>query len=181
MDDFVFLTNLCPFLQLPEPLRPNYAFQSTVLVLSRLQNHFSSSFIELQCPKWKIGLKIGDFVILTFILPKIFPFLQLSVPLRPNYAFQSTVLVLSRLKNHFSSSFIELQCPKWKIGLKIGDFVILTFIHFTQLFPLFATFKAPTTYLCLPKYSFGIVMVAQPFFQTICGFTVFQMENWPQN
>ncbi len=88
-------------------------------------------------------------------------------------------MVLFCLHNHFFSPFMDLQCFKWKIGLKIGDFVFLTLI--LPKFSLFARLRAPTTHLCLSKYMFGIVLFAQPFFQSIYGFTVFQIENWPQN
>ena len=46
-------------------------------------------------------------------------------------------------------------------------------LYFTQNFDIFATFRASTTYLCLAKYSFGIVSFVKPFFVSIYGFTVF--------
>ena len=79
------LPKICPFLYLSEPPYPIYALQSAVLVLFHLHNHFFSPFMDLQCSKWQIGLKIEDFVFWTSILHTIWPFLQLSEPLQPTY------------------------------------------------------------------------------------------------
>ena len=54
-------------------------------------------------------------------------------------------------------------------------------LHFDQIMALFAALRAPTTHLGLRRYIFSIVLFAQPFFQSICGFTAFQMENLSQN
>ena len=91
--------------------------------------------MELQCSKWKIGLKIDD-VFLIF-LPKFWPFLQLSELLWPIYTLQSTFLVLFCLHNHFFSPVMDLQCSKSKICLKIDDFVFLTFILLKLTFFVF--------------------------------------------
>ena len=116
---------------------PFYSFQSSydlsmpckvnVLVLFCLHNHFFSPVMDLQCSKWKIGLTIDDFVFFTS-LHKCWPIIQLSELLRPTYALLSTFVVLFCLHSHFFSPFMDLQCSKWKIGRKIGDFVFLTFI-----------------------------------------------------
>ena len=37
------------------------------------------------------------------------------------------------------------------------------------------------TYLCVPKYMFGITLYPQQFSKSIYGFTVLQTENWPRN
>ena len=55
-------------------------------------------------------------------------------------------LALFCLQNHFVSQFMEFKCSKWKIGLKIDDFICLI-----SILALFAGFKALTTYLCLAK------------------------------
>ena len=57
--------------------QPVYALTSTVLVFFCLHNHFFSQFIDLHYSKWKIGLKIHDYLFFTSILPKFWPFLQL--------------------------------------------------------------------------------------------------------
>ena len=36
--------------------------------------------MDLQCPNWKIGLEVEDFLFLTFIWPKIWPFLHIFEP-----------------------------------------------------------------------------------------------------
>ena len=92
-------------------------------------------------------------------------------------------LVFQCLHNHFFCPFMDLHCFKWKIGITICDFVFVTEIlpKFCLNFALFAYLRSPTAHLCLSKYIFGIVLFAQPFFQSIYGFTVYQMENWPQN
>ena len=89
---------------------------------------FFSPDMDLQCSKCKIVLKIDDFVLLSFIWPKCWPFLQFSEHLRSIYAFQCAFLVLVCSHHHFCRPFMELQCSKWQIGLKINDFVFLTFI-----------------------------------------------------
>ena len=57
--------------------------------------------------------------------------------------------------------------------------------NFTEILPKFCPFfaylRSPTAHLCLSKYIFGIVLFAQPLFQSIYGFTLFQMENFLQN
>ena len=130
IDDFVFFTsilpNIWPFLELQEPLKPIYALQSAYLVLFCSWNHFFCPFMDLQCSKWHIGLKIEDFVFFTSILPKIWPFLQLPVLVQPIYALQSTFLVLFCLCNHFFCPFMDLQHSKWQTDLKIENFVFLT-------------------------------------------------------
>ena len=139
---------MCPFLQLSEPMQLTYALQSTVLVLCYLRNYFFCPFMDLQCSKWLIGLKIEDFVFFTFILPRIWPFLQLKEPLQPIYALQIAHLVLFCLWNHFFCPFMDLQCSKWHIGLKIEDFVfftsilpkILSFCTFLSLHILFMAY-----------------------------------------
>ena len=62
--------------------------------------------------------------------------------------------------------------------MELLDFFLPTFC---QRFGPFAASRAPTTYLCLVKYICGIVLFAQPRVESIYGFTVFHMENWPQN
>ncbi len=130
VDDFVFFTsilpNVCPFLQFSERPQPIYASQSTFCALFRLYNHFFSPFMDLQCCKWQISLKIEDFVFWTSILHTIWPFLHLFEPPYPIYGLQSAVLVLFHLHNHFFIPFMDLQYSNWKIGLKVYDFVSLT-------------------------------------------------------
>ena len=58
-----------------------YALQSTGLVLFCLHNHFSSPVLHLKCYKWKIGLKIVDFVPLT---PFLTPILAYIAPINGN-------------------------------------------------------------------------------------------------
>ena len=74
---------------------------------------------------------------------------------------------------------MNLQTYKWKIGLKFNDF--LFYLRFAKSLTFFAALRAPTTHLYFTKYIFGIVLFAQPFFQSIYGVTVVQMENWPLN
>ena len=95
--------------------------------------------MDLQCSNLKIGLKVEDFVIWTSILPKIWPFLQISKPLQATYGMKSTFLVLFRLCNYYFGPFMDLQCTKWLIGLKIYDFFIFH-LHFAQNLSLFAPF-----------------------------------------
>ena len=136
--------------------------------------------MDLQCSKWHIGLKIEDFVLLTFILSKILPLLNLFEPPYPIYGLHSAVFALFHLYNHFVSPFMDLQCSSQKIGLKMDDFVFF-YLHFTQNLALLATSRSSSTYLCLEKCIFGIVLFVKPFFLSIYGFIVFQMAHWPQN
>ena len=75
-----------PFLQFSSSLKHRYALQSTLFALCHLYNHFYCPFMDLQHSKWQIALKIEDFVFLTSIFPKIWPFLQIPEPLRSIYA-----------------------------------------------------------------------------------------------
>ena len=130
IEDFVFFTSILPkilpFLNLFEPPYPIYGLPSVVLVLFHLYNHFINPFMDLQYSNWKIRLKIDDFVFFTSILPNIWPFLQLQEPLQPIYALQSAYLVLFCLWNHFVCPFMDLQCSKWHIGLKMDNLLFQT-------------------------------------------------------
>ena len=55
------------------------------------------------------------------------------------------------------------------------------YCHFAQYLTIYATSRASTTYLCLAKCIFCIVLFVKPFVLSIYGFTVFQMAHWPQN
>ena len=59
--------------------------------------------------------------------------------------------------------------------------IMYLLLSFCQNVAPFADVRVRTIHLHLSKYIFGIVLFAQPFFPSIYGFTVFQMENWPQN
>ena len=76
-----FWPSFCPnsgsFWWLWELLRPTYALQSIFYVLFCLHNHLFSPCMELQHSKWKIGLKIDDFVLLTPFLNIIFAYIAL--------------------------------------------------------------------------------------------------------
>ena len=128
-------------------------------------------------------LQNWKFCIFDLNFTQIWLFLHGYDLLRPTYAFKSICLVLQCLRNHFFCPFMDLHCFKWKIGIKICDFVFLTKIlpKFFLNFALFAYLRSPTAHLCLSKYIFGIVLFAQLLFQSIYGFTEFQIENWLQN
>ena len=139
--------------------------------------------MDLHCLKWKIGLKIGDFVFLTEILPKFCPNCALFTYLRSptahlclsKYIFGIVLFAQPLFLSIYG--FTVFQMENWPQNWR---FCILL-PKFYPKFALFACLRAPTTQLCLSKYMFGIVLFAQPFFPSIYWFTVFQMENWPQN
>ena len=68
--------------------------------------------------------QIWLFCFFLLILPKIYHFCMF----KSSYAFQSIFLVLFCLHNYFFSPFMDLQCVKLIIDLKIADFVFLTHI-----------------------------------------------------
>ena len=155
-----------------------YALQSTFVVLFSLHNIFSVHLWSYSVTNGKLALKL-TICIFNLHFAQMLTHFQLYDLLRPIYALQSTCLVFFCLHNHFINPFMDLQCFKWTIGLKIDDFIFLTF--FAQILALFAALRDPKTDLRLTKYIFGIVLFARPFFQSIYGFKVLQMENWPQN
>ena len=162
----LILPKIWPFLQLQEPLQPIYALQIAHLVLFCLWNHFFCPFMDLQCSKWHIGLKIEDFVFFTSILPKMLPFLHLFELSYPIYGLHSTVLVLFHLHNHFVSPFMDLQCFNWKFVLKIDDFVFLPpfcpkfgpFCNFQTLYNLFMPCKVHFWYCFVCATTFSVLL-----------------------
>ena len=70
-----------------------------------------------------------------------------------------------------------LQMENWPQNLHFCIFDL----HFGHILPLFASLRAPTAIIYLRKHLFDIILSAKPLLQSIYGFTVFQMENWPQN
>ena len=128
MDVFVLFTyillKICPILQLSELLCPIYGVRSTFFVLVCLQNHFCSPVMDLQCFKWKIDLKIDKFLFLTLILANFGPFTSLRAP-TANLCLTKYMLDIVLFENQFYRPFMDLQCFKWKIGLKILYFLPL--------------------------------------------------------
>ena len=121
------------------------------------QTFFQS--MDLPCSKWKIGIKIDDFVFYTS-LKYIFGIgLFVQPVLQPSYGF--TVFPMEN----------------WPQICQVCIF----YLHFAQIFTIFADFRASTIYLCLAKYILGIVLFSQLFVQSIYGVTVLQMEMWHQN
>ena len=152
-----------------------YDLKSAVLVLSYLHNHFFSPFMDLQCCKLQIGLKIEDFVFLTPILHQFGSFCTffslhiLVMPCRVQfwYCFICTTIFLVHL---------------WIYSVPIGKLALkLTILYFSPpfcpTFGPFATSRASTTYLRVPKCIFCIFSFVQPFSLSIYGFTLFQMAN----
>ena len=82
-------------------------------------------------------------------------------------------------KTIFRSIYGVYNVPNVKLASKFMIMYLL--LSFCQNFAPFADVRVRTIRLHLSKYIFGIVLFAEPFFQSIYGFTVFQMENWPQN
>ena len=134
--------------------------------------------MDLQCSKWHIGLKIEDFVFFTSILPKILPFLHLFELSYPIYGLHSTVWYCFICTTIFLVHLWIYSVPIGKLALKL---TILYFFYFNLAHNLapFAPFWASIYYLWITQCSFGIVSFAQPFYQSIYGFTVFQLENSP--
>ena len=87
-----------------------------------------NQYLDLDCSKWKIGVKIYDFVIWTFNLHKLCSFRQISILLRYIYAFQSTFLLLFCFHNDSFSPDTDLQYFIRELNLKIFNFVALAFI-----------------------------------------------------
>ena len=90
----------------------------------------------------------GQFCVFDQHFAQTSAFLQFWEILPPNYDLQSTLLVLFCLHNHFFNPFVNLQCFKLKIDIKIGNIVFLAFI-FGQILFLLADLRAPTINLCI--------------------------------
>ena len=85
------------------------------------------SFMDLQYSKYKVDSKIDDFVFLTFILPNFWPFCSLGSFYDPHMPYKVHFWYCFVCTTNLSP-FIDLQCSKWKICLKIDDFIFLTSI-----------------------------------------------------
>ena len=79
---------------------------------------------------------------------KSWPFLQLTLFLKPRYASQCTLFALFHLYNHFYCPFMDLQHSKWQIALKIEDFVFLTSI-FPKIWPVLKFLERLQSYYAL--------------------------------
>lgn len=118
--DIYFAHNVAIF-HLSAPPCPIYDLESADLLL---------------CPFYSLcSVHLYGFTVFVFsplILDTISPFLHLFVSPTPIYDIEYSVLLLWRLSNHLFSSFLDFQRPKWRIDLKIEDFVFFTYILHTM-------------------------------------------------
>ena len=117
-----------PFLHVRVLLRPMYAFQSPFLVLLCLHNHFFHPFMDLQCFKWKIGLKIVEFVFLTLILHTFCPFCMFESSYDPPIPFKVYVWYFFVCTTIFSIHLWICIVPNGKLASKLAIFSLLTSI-----------------------------------------------------
>ena len=87
--------------------------------------------------------------------------------------FVSYILVLGSL----NGAKRTIKLPDGGQKYKIFNFDL----SFAQNLALLHLFEPSYPIYALQSTVFGIVSFAQPFFQSIYGFTVFQMAHWPKN
>ena len=94
---------------------------------------------------------------------------------RTKYSFG--IVLLAQPFVQFIYGFTVFQKENWPQNWRFCIFDL----HFAQVLALFPALIAPTTHVLIRKHILGIVLLAQPFFQSIYGFTVLQMKHWSQS